>query len=175
MRILIINFFLLLAIVLNGLNYVFEKITTEDGLSQNDINCIFQDRNGFMWFATNDGLNRYDGYNFKKFRFDPETHEGISSNLVFTMDEDPYGNLWLGTSDEGICKLDLKTEKFTVYKNTEENPYFLSSNHITNLVAANDGRIWAATPKGIDVLSFENGKLKMDQRKVIKTTELKEN
>ena len=108
---------------------VFEKITTVEGLSQNDVNDIFQDKNGFLWIATNDGLNRYDGYSFKTFSLEPYSSEGISSNLVYCMTEDLDGNIWIGTSDEGVCKFDVTTEQFYVYKNTTQKPNLLVSYH----------------------------------------------
>lgn len=133
-------------------NVVFEKITTVEGLSQNDVNDIFQDKNGFLWIATNDGLNRYDGYNFKTFSLKPYSAEGISSNLVYCMTEDIDGNIWLGTSDEGICKFDVTTEQFYIYKNTPENPNLLGSNRVTTITASRDGSIWVGTNYGLTIL-----------------------
>lgn len=63
----------------------FEHITSEEGLSANVVNCIFQDRQGFLWFGTNDGLNRYDGYHFTTFRSLPDQDNAINSNLVFAI------------------------------------------------------------------------------------------
>jgi signal transduction histidine kinase/ligand-binding sensor domain-containing protein/DNA-binding response OmpR family regulator len=138
-----------------GQEFVFEKIRTSEGLSQNDVNDIFQDKNGFLWIATNDGLNRYDGYNFKIFAHKPYSDEGISSNLVFCMTEDTDGNIWLGTSDEGVCKFDVTTERFYVYKNTDKNPNLIGANRITTILAAKDGSIWVGTGYGISILRFD--------------------
>ena len=135
-----------------GQDYVFEYITTSEGLSQNDVNDIHQDRNGFLWIGTNDGLNRFDGYNFKTYRLEPFEEEGVSSNLIFSIDEDTKGNLWLGTSDEGICRFDASTEEFLVFKNTEEKPDLLLSNQVGSLLAAKDGSIWMGSVYGIDII-----------------------
>ena len=67
-----------------------EKITTKQGLSQNSINCIFQDSEGFMWFGTHDGLNRYDGYDFKEFHFDTENKNGLNSSLINCINQDKF-------------------------------------------------------------------------------------
>ena len=144
--------FLCTASVLAAQNIEFEKITTNEGLSQNDINDVFQDKNGFLWIGTNDGLNRYDGYSFKTFRIEPFENSGISSNLVYCIDEDVDGNLWLGTSDEGICRFDVTTEQFQVFKNTDEQPDLLLSNQINILLASKDGSIWVGTTQGINII-----------------------
>ena len=80
----------------------FEHITSEHGLSENVINCIFQDSKGFMWFGTDDGLNRYDGYNFTIFKPSPDDTTSINSNLIFAITEDHYGNIWIGTTGSGL-------------------------------------------------------------------------
>jgi ligand-binding sensor domain-containing protein len=115
-----LQFIFLLCLVISSWSqkFVFEKITTREGLSQNSITDIYQDKNGFLWIGTHDGLNRYDGYNFKIFCVNYCKKNGISSNLVFRITEDEDGNMWLGTSDEGVCKFDVKTEQFTVFLNT---------------------------------------------------------
>lgn len=71
----------------------FDHITTEDGLSQSDINSIYQDDEKFMWFATHEGLNKYDGYNFEIFTPDTRTPNTISSNLIYALTGDEYGGL----------------------------------------------------------------------------------
>ncbi|MDC0584356.1 response regulator [Bacteroidales bacterium] len=83
-------------------NYAFESITANDGLSQNYINYIHQDAQGFMWFATNDGLDRYDGYEFKTYRFNADNGNGLNSNLINHITEDKYRNIWVATADRGV-------------------------------------------------------------------------
>ena len=79
--------------------FVTRKYTTLDGLSQNDVQCIYQDSKGFIWLATNDGLNRFDGYEFKVYGYQSN---GLTSNLIVCIDEDSHGNLWIGTADRGV-------------------------------------------------------------------------
>ncbi|NET35718.1 MAG: hypothetical protein F6K19_27445, partial [Cyanothece sp. SIO1E1] len=88
----------------------FEQITTRDGLSQNDINDIYQDSRGLMWFGTNEGLNKYDGYSFTIYKPAPLTPGTINSNLVFSITEDQNNDLWIGTTGSGINHFDRQQE-----------------------------------------------------------------
>jgi two-component system sensor histidine kinase ChiS len=90
----------------------FRHVTIDDGLSQGMVNCILQDRQGFMWFGTKDGLNRYDGYQFTVFNHDPNDESSLSSNLVGALVEDEAGVLWIGTA-AGLDRLDLDQERCT--------------------------------------------------------------
>lgn len=80
----------------HGQDYQFEKLSIEDGLSQNFIHDLTQDYRGFLWFATRDGLNRYDGYGFKIYNYVPEDTTSLSSNVVTVLHEDKEQNLWIG-------------------------------------------------------------------------------
>ncbi|MGB4771570.1 MAG: two-component regulator propeller domain-containing protein [Chitinophagaceae bacterium] len=87
-------------------------LTINDGLSQGMINAIMQDKHGFLWFATKDGLNKYDGYSFKIFRHIPGDANSICENHVTSIFEDSHGNIWLGTANGLIDKLEIDTETF---------------------------------------------------------------
>src|SRR4051794_4774357 len=75
----------------------FLHVGTAEGLSQINVNCIFQDSRGFMWIATRNGLNRYDGYKFTTFRYDSKDNTSLSNNTVTDIVEDANGNIWLAT------------------------------------------------------------------------------
>src|SRR3989337_4485113 len=75
----------------------FDHFNLDDGLSQYTVYCIIQDSKGFLWFGTADGLNRYDGYKFKIFRNDPVDSTSLSANRIYSLYEDSYQNLWIGT------------------------------------------------------------------------------
>src|SRR5215831_5935011 len=84
----------------------FEHIGVEQGLSSNSVTSILQDRKGYIWIGTEDGgLNKYDGYNFTTYKFDPFDSNSLSQNLVYTIWEDNEGFIWASTY-EGLCKFD---------------------------------------------------------------------
>ena len=93
-------------------DYAFEHITAKDGLSQNNINCILQDRNGFMWFGTDDGLNRYDGYDFVTYNLNSKTQYALSSNIIMDLVEDIDHNIWIGTSHKGLNLFNYQSARF---------------------------------------------------------------
>jgi signal transduction histidine kinase/ligand-binding sensor domain-containing protein/DNA-binding response OmpR family regulator len=91
----------------------YERLSTASGLSQSSVYKIIQDKKGFLWFATGDGLNRYDGHNFKIYRNDPSDPKTLSGSEIFTVAEDDLGNLWVGTRNSGLNKIELSTGKIT--------------------------------------------------------------
>ena len=86
-----------------NLTIKFNNISIKDGLSQSSPNCIFQDSRGLMWIGTDDGLNKYDGYNFIIFKPEQDNPYGISNSRVLSVAEDGTGNLWIGTRDGITC------------------------------------------------------------------------
>ncbi|MGN6181372.1 MAG: hybrid sensor histidine kinase/response regulator transcription factor [Mucilaginibacter sp.] len=106
----IILFFALSAHV-NAQSFYFKHYQVEQGLSHNTVFCALQDKQGFLWFGTKDGLNRFDGYTFKTFRHNAYDTKTIASNMVHVLSLDKDGELWIGT-DEGLDKYDPLTESF---------------------------------------------------------------
>lgn len=111
----------------------FEHLTVKDGLSQGMARAIHQDRKGFLWFGSYDGLNRYDGYNFRIFRHDPFDSTSISGNIITAIAEDQNGRLWIGTERSGLNCFDPVTETFRSFKHDPENPNSLSHNEIFSI------------------------------------------
>jgi signal transduction histidine kinase/ligand-binding sensor domain-containing protein/DNA-binding response OmpR family regulator len=110
----VINFLLLVFISVNsaiGGGGTITYLGIEKGLSNNSVRCIYQDHNGFMWFGTYDGLNRYDGYNFKVFRNSLNDSTSLPHNYIYTINEDHHNNLWVGTG-QGIGIYNNLTLKF---------------------------------------------------------------
>jgi ligand-binding sensor domain-containing protein/serine phosphatase RsbU (regulator of sigma subunit) len=93
---------------------LFEHLTVKDGLSQSSVTCILQDKRGFMWFGTQDGLNRYDGYEFRIFRSDPANPNSLSDNFIVLLAEDAGGTLWVGTLNQPdkLSRYDVRTQSF---------------------------------------------------------------
>jgi len=131
---------------------LFEHITSEDGLSENVVNDIFQDSKGFMWFGTNDGLNKYDGYQFTIYKSKFSQKETISSNLIYAITEDTAMNIWIGTTGSGLSKFNAETEEFTNYAHDSKDETSLSNNLITALFTDSRGRIWIGTSEELNVI-----------------------
>ncbi|MBS7562792.1 response regulator [Mucilaginibacter sp. Bleaf8] len=104
--------FIVPCFICNAQPFYFKHYQVENGLSNNTVYCSLQDKRGFLWLGTKDGLNRFDGYTFKVFRHDPKDPKSISNNMVHTLSLDAKGNLWIGT-DKGIDKYDFSSEGFT--------------------------------------------------------------
>ncbi len=108
----------------------FNHLAIVDGLSNSYINCMLQDSRGFMWFGTQDGLNKYDGYEFTVYKYDPLNSYSLSDNYVRTIIETRDGFLWIGTESGGINKFDPGTETFTHYLHDPDNLNSLSHNSV---------------------------------------------
>ncbi|WP_068825754.1 hybrid sensor histidine kinase/response regulator transcription factor [Wenyingzhuangia fucanilytica] len=132
----------------------FQHLTTNNGLSQNDVNSIYQDNQGFMWIATHDGLNKYDGYGFKVYNPDSKNSKSINSNLIYALTADNNGDLWLGTTGNGLNYFNKTLETFTHFTHEEGNSKSLSSNHITALYLDKNNMLWIGTNDGINLLDL---------------------
>ncbi len=141
----------------------FERISLEQGLSQSSVQCILQDRKGFMWFGTEDGLNKYDGYRFTVYKNNPNDPNSLSNDAVNSIYEDQSGVLWIGTERGGLNKLDREKEKFTHYKNDPNNPNSLSDNRVSSIYEDPDevGRVlWIGTlGGGLNKFDREKGRM----------------
>src|ERR1700727_3331383 len=100
--------------VVEGKDIRFARISSSQGLSQARVSDIVQDDQGFIWFGTWNGLNRYDGYNFKVFKHDPVRHESLSGVYIYSLFKDRAGTIWVGT-DQSLDRFEPLTEKFSHY------------------------------------------------------------
>src|SRR5690554_3757723 len=94
------------------MNLYFKNLDMKDGLSDNTIFTILQDEQGFMWFGTKNGLNRYDGHTFRI--FNTESENSLESNMIYALCEDGRGTLWVGTGS-GVYAYDANRESFTLF------------------------------------------------------------
>lgn len=129
--------------VSNNLNLRFQYYTTDDGLAQNTVDCIFRDSKGFMWFGTWNGLCRYDGYNFKTFQKE-ESFLSLPNNFVRSVCEDSIGNLWIGTAG-GLGVYNLHDEKFYLPQELQSVSNDLA---VTDVVCDGNGDIWVGAENG---------------------------
>ncbi len=129
----------------------FDRISIEQGLSQSSVMVIFQDSRGFLWFGTEDGLNRYDGYSFKIFKPDPDVPTSLSDRWITSIVEDQNGYLWVGTRQGGLNRFDPQTEQFKRYLHDASNASSLSHNRINTLLVDRDNNLWVGTTDGLDM------------------------
>ncbi len=123
----------------------FETIDISQGLSQNSVMTIAKDQNGFMWFGTEDGLNRYDGITFKQFRHNPLDSSTLNSSSIYSSLVDRHGNLWIGTYVSGLNKYVDSTESFIHYPHDPLDSLTLGEGSIYGLQEDHDGHLWIGT------------------------------
>lgn len=138
-------------------NIDFEQIGIADGLSQNTVYAILQDSRGFLWFGTEDGLNRYDGYTFKVYKHNSDAPGSLSNNRVQAIYEDRSGTLWVGTHG-GLNKFDRSTETFTHFISEPSNPDSLSNNTVGAIRGEEPGILWLGTDSGLNRFDSKTGK-----------------
>jgi len=131
-------------------NLHFERISLEQGLSQVMVYQIIQDTRGFIWVSTQDGLNKYDGYQFTVYRNNPEDISSLSDNFTRSLMEDSKGNIWVGTIGGGLNRFDPDLETFTRFQYDHNDASSISSNTIYSIYEDKKGRIWIGTAGGIN-------------------------
>ncbi|MCX6165608.1 MAG: triple tyrosine motif-containing protein, partial [Ignavibacteriae bacterium] len=146
----IVVYFLLLVFLLKFHNlsaqeYRYTNFTSENGLSNNTVNCIFQDKYGFLWIGTNNGLNKYDGYIFTNYHANPADSSSLSSDFITSIVEDITGNLWIGTVGGGLNRFDINTQSFFHYKFNKTVANSETNIDIISLSPDNFGNIWIGT------------------------------
>ncbi len=122
-------------------NLRFSKLTQRNGLSHNNIECIYKDSDGLVWFGTRNGLCSFDGYSIKIY-WSGNDPASISGDRILSIAEDKTGNLWIGTHSDGVNKFDKRTEKFTRYNNIDA-----VNERINRIKVFHDSTIWICTNK----------------------------
>lgn len=134
----------------------FDRIGREDGLSQNSVNCMIRDREGFMWFGTQDGLNRYDGRKFRIFQNQPGDSASLSNNYILSVCEDGEGYIWIGTMAGGLNRLDRRTGQIRVFQHSF-TAGSISENTIWAVLSDGKGNIWAGSNQGLNCYNKRTG------------------
>ena len=129
-------------------NLKFEHLGIREGLSHSNVRGILQDQEGFMWFSTHDGLNKYDGYKFTVYKNLPNDANSLSHNNLWRIIEDRRGNIWIATWGGGLNMFDRETERFIHYRNDPNNPNSVSDDFIYTLLEDHAGNIWIGTNNG---------------------------
>jgi ligand-binding sensor domain-containing protein len=133
-------------------------LTTKEGLSQSSVTKILQDRRGFMWFATRDGLNRYDGNAFVVYKHNPNDPGSLSANFVWDLMEDDQGYLWIATNFGGVNKFDPGTERFVRYRHDPNNSNSIGGDSVETIARDSRGYLWFGTDdNGLDKFDPSTG------------------
>ena len=138
MRFFIVSFIIsLLSIVANGRSYYFRHYGTDNGLPNNTVMDCLQDNRGFIWFATREGLTRFDGYQFKVFLHNPSASNCLIDNFVTSICEDKDGWIWIGTPN-GLCYYIPDNDCFGTIASENKN----IGEFISDVEADNNNCIW---------------------------------
>ncbi|MBC7745045.1 MAG: response regulator [Flavobacterium sp.] len=128
----------------------FNIYGVKQGLSHQNVRTVMQDNRGFIWAGTWDGLNRFDGYEFKVYKPIPGDPHSLAGNFVESIAEDDNHDLWIGTGD-GLSRFDSKKETFYNYTYNIKEKNSLSSNSVSKVFKDSKGRIWIGTSEGFDL------------------------
>ena len=129
--------------------YFFSSYSLAQGLSQSVGNCIFQDSKGYIWIGTQNGLNKFNGYSFESFTYNPNDTTSISNNWIYAIDEDKEGNLWIGTKG-GLNKFIRRERRFERIHYKTAYPLEVG-NYVYGICNARDGKIYINTPPVLSV------------------------
>jgi signal transduction histidine kinase/CheY-like chemotaxis protein/ligand-binding sensor domain-containing protein len=140
-------------------NLKFHHLNPGNGLSESDVTCVLQDSRGFMWFGTQDGLNKYNGYDFTVYRNDQKNDSSIGVGLINDIIEDKEGNLWVGTTGGGLNEFKRGTETFVRHLHDEKNDHTIASDIVRCLLLDKAGAIWIGTDgRGVDLFDPSNNR-----------------
>lgn len=151
----------------------FTNISIEQGLSQSVVNCVFQDSRGFLWFGTQNGLNKYNGYNFEIYTYNPVEPNSLSNNWVYSIDEDRDGNLWIGTKG-GLNRFDPKGRSFTRIHFSTGSDTVISS-YVYDAIVDDNGSVVINTPPLLTIYNPSTGRSIQYRRPLVEDAAVNDN
>ncbi|MDW7694127.1 two-component regulator propeller domain-containing protein [Flammeovirgaceae bacterium SG7u.111] len=137
----------------------FKHFTVEDGLSHSFVREIHQDSRGFLWLATEGGINKFDGNEFSYYKYDPTNPHGVSHNNVTGITEGPNGDIWFTTWGGGVSILDVQQDRFFKFKLTDSDVDEVGANIVFSSCFDSEGRMWACTFNGLFLIDPINHKV----------------
>lgn len=143
-----ISFFFSFSLHAQPAHLLFKHLTVEDGLSQSTIHSILQDKNGFMWFSTDLGLNKYDGTKFVFYQHNPSDSNSIAANFILSIFENSFGEFWIATGYNGLDLFDRKMEIFRHFRHVDKDSSSISSNNIRAIYEDSRNNLWIGTAGG---------------------------
>ena len=139
-------------------NIIFEHINRDNGLPNNSVTAIVQDKHGMMWFAMFNGLVRFNGYDYKYFFNNPKDSNSIADNYVNCLEMAQDGSLLIGHENHGFSIFNHQTESFRKFQHKPSDTNSLNSNHVFSLHGDKKGHVWIGTDKGLNRLDVSTGK-----------------
>lgn len=137
---------------------LFTNLTSDDGLTGGAVRAIVQDRQGFIWIGTENGLDRYDGYELRHYRHETGDPDSLSGNDISTLHLDSRNQLWIGTGSSGLNRLDTFSEKITRYRHDGDDPNSLNHDAVTCVLEDCTGTIWIGTKAGLTLFDSKTGR-----------------
>ncbi|MBA3647154.1 MAG: hypothetical protein H0W62_01160 [Chitinophagales bacterium] len=144
-------------------DFHFENFTTENGLSNNEVSCFYQDKNGFLWIGTKFGLNKFDGNQFQSFYHNPNDSNSLSGNQIVDLLQDENGVFWVATKDGGLTRYDPLAQhgkQFDQFINSPENPLSFPTNRL-NCVFNYSSKYIMAGAEGFPIVLIDKKSLKV--------------
>ncbi|MBT8136154.1 MAG: diguanylate cyclase [Gammaproteobacteria bacterium] len=123
----------------------FQRYSIDDGLSQSNVQAIVQDHSGLLWFATENGLNRFNGYDFSVYRRDRSSDTALENDFIADLAVDESGNVWVATDGGGIARWNAVTDGFEVLQHVPFDPTTIADDNIRAVLAAPGGVVWVGT------------------------------
>lgn len=148
----------------------FKYLTIENGLSQSTAAAIYQDSRGYIWIGTNEGLNRYNGFEIEVYKSDKYKKGSIVNNYILSLQEDNSNNLWVGTN-KGISKINLKTDEITNFECDENgNPFY----KVRSILLTERGTLIVITQKNVYLYDEKNNKftVALHEQEIFKTEDI---
>jgi two-component sensor histidine kinase/ligand-binding sensor domain-containing protein len=134
---------------------LFNRISTSEGISHTTVRKIIQDSHGFIWIGTQQGLNRFDGYQFEVFNHFPDDPQSLSNDWIYDIFEDGQGRIWVAT-DGGMDLYEPQSKTFRHYRHNPDDPKSLPHNSVRTIFQSKDGTLWVGTRRGLSRWDGEN-------------------
>lgn len=132
-----------------SLDFQFNNLSTLDGLSNNTVEAVLEDSRGFIWIATSDGLNRYNGYEFDIFKYESGNPNSLPNNFILCLAEDSLKNIWIGTNQSGLARYNLSEEKFYRYSHIPADESSIPGTVVRTIFVDRRNGIWIGTDSGL--------------------------
>jgi len=136
----------------------FDHLSVEEGLSSSVVTSIIKDSEGFMWFGTQQGLNKYDAYEFETYLSNDSLPRSLSGNFILCLYEDRQGTLWVGTEGNGLNRYDRLKNNFIAYKSNKDDLEAISGNTVNDLLETSSGDLLIGTNHGINIYNRSSDK-----------------